>query len=102
GTALAQNGFDVGDVLHVEDVQAGVGEGGSFAVGAAIGHVDVDDVRALERRRKDDAALAKHAPDGAPAWIAQLALASDAFIVDRAETKTVIAGYRWFGDWGRD
>jgi predicted glycogen debranching enzyme len=38
-----------------------------------------------------------------PAWIAQLMLAADAFIVDRPpDGKTVIAGYHWFGDWGRD
>lgn len=40
-------------------------------------------------------------------WIEQLVLAADQFIVDRTtpETpngKTVIAGYPWFGDWGRD
>jgi predicted glycogen debranching enzyme len=38
---------------------------------------------------------------------AQLVLAADQFIVDRATIddpagKTVIAGYPWFGDWGRD
>jgi predicted glycogen debranching enzyme len=99
----AERGLDCeGDLLHVADVEADLREGGSFAVVASIGHADVDDVRALERRREDDGALAKHAPDGAPAWIAQLAVASDAFIVDRAQTKTVIAGYPWFGDWGRD
>jgi predicted glycogen debranching enzyme len=27
---------------------------------------------------------------------------ADSFIVDRAEGKSVIAGYHWFGDWGRD
>ncbi len=42
-----------------------------------------------------------------PAWIGQLALASDQFIADRPlqeepDGKTVIAGYHWFGDWGRD
>jgi predicted glycogen debranching enzyme len=41
-----------------------------------------------------------------PAWLQQLALAADQFIVDRAfgaeSGKTVIAGYHWFGDWGRD
>jgi predicted glycogen debranching enzyme len=31
-----------------------------------------------------------------------LALAADQFIVRRGEQKTVIAGYHWFGDWGRD
>ena len=44
----------------------------------------------------------------APAWIRQLTLAADAYIVARADRsgalvgKTVIAGYPWFSDWGRD
>ena len=42
-----------------------------------------------------------------PAWVNHLVLAADQFIVDRplvneASGKTVIAGYHWFGDWGRD
>lgn len=46
-------------------------------------------------------------PAPAPAWINQLVLAADQFIVERrteAEPsgKTVIAGYPWFSDWGRD
>jgi predicted glycogen debranching enzyme len=32
----------------------------------------------------------------------RLALASQAFVVRRADHKTVIAGYPWFLDWGRD
>jgi predicted glycogen debranching enzyme len=43
----------------------------------------------------------------APAWIEQLVLAADQFIVDRPlpenpNGKTIIAGYHWFSDWGRD
>jgi predicted glycogen debranching enzyme len=43
----------------------------------------------------------------APAWIRQLVLAADQFIVrrplrDDPEAMSVIAGYPWFGDWGRD
>jgi predicted glycogen debranching enzyme len=30
------------------------------------------------------------------------AIAADQFIVQRASGKSVIAGYHWFGDWGRD
>lgn len=42
-----------------------------------------------------------------PPWVNQLLLAADQFVVDRPLTdepdgKTVIAGYPWFGDWGRD
>lgn len=42
-----------------------------------------------------------------PDWIAQLVLAADSFIFARPVPKgsdgvSVIAGYPWFGDWGRD
>ncbi|MEA5572647.1 amylo-alpha-1,6-glucosidase [Calothrix sp. UHCC 0171] len=42
-----------------------------------------------------------------PAWIQHLVLAADQFIVERPSPnephgKTVIAGYPWFSDWGRD
>jgi predicted glycogen debranching enzyme len=41
-----------------------------------------------------------------PAWIEQLALAADQFFVKRkvndVDGYTVIAGYHWFSDWGRD
>ncbi len=31
-----------------------------------------------------------------------LAISADSFIVDRGNRKTIIAGYPWFSDWGRD
>ena len=42
-----------------------------------------------------------------PKWISQLVLAANQFIVDRPTKlfrngKTIIAGYPWFNDWGRD
>jgi predicted glycogen debranching enzyme len=43
----------------------------------------------------------------APVWVKQLVLAADQFIVrrplnDEPNACSVIAGYHWFGDWGRD
>jgi predicted glycogen debranching enzyme len=43
----------------------------------------------------------------APGWIRQLVLAADQFIVKRAlpeepDGRSIIAGYHWFADWGRD
>src|ERR1700722_4083112 len=49
----------------------------------------------------------------APAWLWQLVLAADQFIVQRVlpasadhpedpDGRTIIAGYHWFADWGRD
>jgi predicted glycogen debranching enzyme len=44
---------------------------------------------------------------GSPEWLRQLVLAADQFLVKRAlpgepDGRSVIAGYHWFGDWGRD
>jgi predicted glycogen debranching enzyme len=43
----------------------------------------------------------------APTWIRQLILAANQFVVKRTlpevpDGKSIIAGYHWFGDWGRD
>jgi predicted glycogen debranching enzyme len=35
-------------------------------------------------------------------FVRALFVAADQYVVARAECKTVIAGYHWFGDWGRD
>ncbi len=51
----------------------------------------------IERREKILAA----APSDDP-FVRSLALAADQFIVRRGDGHTVIAGYPWFGDWGRD
>jgi predicted glycogen debranching enzyme len=42
-----------------------------------------------------------------PSWLWQLILAADQFIVKRSlpeepDGRSIIAGYHWFGDWGRD
>lgn len=65
---------------------------------------------AAQRRRQahEQAVLgAWQALAPAPDWINQLVLAADQFIVERRSEadptgKTVIAGYPWFSDWGRD
>ena len=59
------------------------------------------------RIHESSQALLTALPADAPRWIRQMALATDQFIVDRYRDghpagKTVIAGYPWFGDWGRD
>ena len=51
----------------------------------------------IERRE----ALIKTA-DAKDDFTKQLVLAADQFIVSRGAGKTVIAGYHWFSDWGRD
>lgn len=58
----------------------------------------------VDRRR---ALVAGSALAPEPEWVRQLVLAADQFIVARKSVaapggRTVIAGYHWFGDWGRD
>ncbi|MGQ0794525.1 MAG: amylo-alpha-1,6-glucosidase [Deltaproteobacteria bacterium] len=60
-----------------------------------------------ERRRYEDGLVNKIQSPQMPGWVSRLALAADQFIADRPTPdepggKTVIAGYHWFGDWGRD
>lgn len=57
--------------------------------------------------RKSAHTLLAALPADAPRWIEQITLATDQFIVDGCHNghpvgKTIIAGYPWFGDWGRD
>lgn len=45
--------------------------------------------------------------DSAPVWLRRLVLAADQFVVKRSlpeepDGRSIIAGYHWFGDWGRD
>jgi predicted glycogen debranching enzyme len=51
----------------------------------------------ITRRRK--ARVASPIEDS---FAQSLAAASDQYLVSRSDEKTVIAGYHWFGDWGRD
>jgi len=74
----------------------------SASVFASTLRHESNDARALEEReierRKKITALAP-AED---AFAKQLTAATDQFLVARGEHKSVIAGYPWFGDWGRD
>jgi len=49
-------------------------------------------------RRKDNSV---HSPVGDD-FVTSLAAAADQYIVSRGEQQSVIAGYHWFSDWGRD
>jgi len=73
----------------------------------------LDGDAAWQRRRQHEDALlvdwrrTASTAGQAPAWIEQLVLAADQFVVrrplhDDPDGMSVIAGYHWFGDWGRD
>ncbi|HEY8559629.1 MAG TPA: amylo-alpha-1,6-glucosidase [Pyrinomonadaceae bacterium] len=60
---------------------------------------EIGQLEAAELARREDLIVRADAKDD---FEAQLALAADQFIVARGAGKTVIAGYPWFSDWGRD
>ncbi len=70
-------------------------------------HPNLDGKTTLEKQYYYEQQLLNSCPPSDPHWIKQLVLAADQFIVDRPLTdnpdgKTIIAGYPWFADWGRD
>lgn len=76
--------------------------------------VNLDGATALKQDKEREARLlnawqrSNHAAStDAPPWVAQLVLAADQFVVKRSlpeeeDGRSIIAGYPWFGDWGRD
>ncbi len=76
-------------------------------VASAEAAPNLDGAAALAARQAYEAALCRQAAvNDDPAW-RQLVLAADQFIVRRAapgdaDGRSIIAGYPWFSDWGRD
>ena len=106
---------DSEDHLRVATFEADVAAGETLTLAIADRELDaLDGAAALEAQRARDRGLLaawRSAADGraasAPDWVAQLVLAADQFVVTRALAGdrgglSVIAGYPWFGDWGRD
>ena len=59
-------------------------------------------LRHAEIERRKAVLIAVPAVPGDSEFIESLACAADQFIARRANQATVIAGYHWFSDWGRD
>lgn len=90
-------------ITFVASTEAGAG--GVAAVDAADGRAEI-----VERDREifeSWRTQSGKAESGYPNWLPQLILAADQFIVKRSlptnpDGRSIIAGYHWFGDWGRD
>jgi predicted glycogen debranching enzyme len=106
---------DRDDHLHAATFEAVLNPGEALTIIASTEqHPEMDGVIALKSRLAQDQKLISfwdaHRPTTskkAPAWINHLVLAADQFIVNRVVPdepagKTIIAGYPWFSDWGRD
>ena len=102
------------DNLHVGTFRATITRGGTLTlVLSTEASPPLDGAAAWQRRERHEAELmtrwgsAQAAAKDAPDWIRHLVLAADQFIAARPtegdpKGATVIAGYHWFGDWGRD
>jgi predicted glycogen debranching enzyme len=71
---------------------------------AEAGLPDPDSLLTFEsaRVRPDEAAIERAGIEPSDSFGRQLAIAIQAFVARREKGKTVIAGYPWFLDWGRD
>ena len=108
----AARGLDAEEDLYVPGVfTVTLAPGATLAITATVEQAAAPASTALAELRDHEARLLEGAGAGRPAWIRQLLLAADQFVVSRrtaaavadaAEGTTVIAGYPWFGDWGRD
>ncbi|HET7342879.1 MAG TPA: amylo-alpha-1,6-glucosidase, partial [Methylomirabilota bacterium] len=110
-----ERGLDAaGDHLHAATFRATLQAGESLTLVVSTEAAPATDgERAWRRRQAHEADLLARWTRGwpgaatAPAWIRHLVLAADQFVArrplrDDPSGMTVIAGYHWFGDWGRD
>ena len=112
--AEAARGLDAEEDLYSPGAFVGTLEpGATLAITASVEDAVVPAAIALAELREHEAQLLAGAGTGQPTWIRQLLLAADQFVVSRRAAlaaaggdtvagTTVIAGYPWFGDWGRD
>ena len=101
-----ERGFDyVEDLLSPCAIRAELKPGQSIAITAHVGERrdrnGAESLSAFDARARDLLDLSPGPPD---AQTQRLVLAADQFLVGRGsrEIGTAIAGYHWFGDWGRD
>jgi predicted glycogen debranching enzyme len=103
------------DHLHAATFHAALNPGESLTfVATTEANPDLNGMTELELHRAYEQRLIeswnarrRRGMDEAPDWINHLVLATDQFIVsrplpDEPDGKTIIAGYHWFADWGRD
>ncbi|HKW44158.1 MAG TPA: amylo-alpha-1,6-glucosidase [Candidatus Eremiobacteraceae bacterium] len=92
------------------DFDLPLGEDVAIVASAGPDANPIDPASARKRRRAHELGVIggfrEAAGDSSPAYIERLALAADQFIVRRGVSPnagySIVAGYHWFGEWGRD
>lgn len=103
------------DLFGPATIQRSLAPGQSATVVLSAGETPADAalVRSREWQRQERLLAQARVPGAAlhraaPPWMVQLVLAADQFVVERRDAagavlgSSVIAGYPWFSDWGRD
>jgi predicted glycogen debranching enzyme len=102
------------DHLHAATFQGTLNPGESLTMVASIeaqprlmGEAALESQHAFETQLRHWWQAVQPEARHSPPWIQQLVQAAAQFIVDRPlpnhpDGKTILAGYPWFGDWGRD
>ena len=108
----AERGLDsLEDLYSPGSFELRLEPGGIASIIATIEPQPESAAQALAQLRDHEATLTDAAGGAGADWIDRLVLSADQFIVSRRRTPgqgglahgaTVIAGYPWFGDWGRD
>lgn len=105
---------DLDDHVHAASLETTVSRGQTLLVLASAEDDASCQGNPLARRKAREGSLLQlwrkersDRPGGLPAWVEQLVLAADQFIVARPtagqpDGRSIIAGYHWFEDWGRD
>lgn len=107
--AEAERGLDATEDLFrpgIFHISLAPGESVTLIASAETGALD-SGTASLQAEKARQLSLIQELPLDAPAWVPQLTLAADQFIVRRDQDgepagTTIIAGYPWFSDWGRD
>jgi predicted glycogen debranching enzyme len=104
----------VEDHLHAATWHATLEPGDSITIVLSTNpDADLDGLAARERHETRERRLIQESLEAQPKlaksseWIRQLILAADQFVIARPEAAdsqraSIIAGYPWFGEWGRD
>jgi predicted glycogen debranching enzyme len=107
--AEAERGLDTTEDLFRPGLfRARLAPGETFTITATAEAGEPESSHAsLMRETRRQKSLLRSTADAAPEWVRQLTLAADQFITQRWKDgkpvgTTVIAGYPWFSDWGRD
>ena len=104
--ARGQDGEE--DIYSPGEFTFELGDGESCQLTAGLDEAPLLDFdTAVQRRRERLAELARAVGENADETTRRLAVASDAFVVQRSfpsapSLATIVAGYHWFADWGRD